>query len=300
MKSIILKIVIVAALLGVIIVGVIIYFNNKDVEKRTYNLIINKGEEVDFEEITNHANSIKNSDGSYNEYAQFTMQSINDINEFIEYYVVFLPLLQDISNNDKKELVNLYNEYIDLVKQSESDFVTYQDTQKAGSESAINALSAYYTMSLNNAYKKGSAFLSKLISTVNTNAYENYEQMNFYTLTVDLLQIFTDKLAVSVDSIMNKQYGDQSLSGSSSITSVADYNSYINIRAYLKDNLNDSGELSNVDVSAFVKNYNTIRSPKDFFNSRDEYMRKLNKESQEYLSCVAVISFLNNYASAGL
>ena len=232
MKSIILKIVIVAAILGLIIVGVIIYFNNKDIEKRTYNIIINKSEEVDFEQVTNHANNVKNSNDAQNEYAAFTIKNITNLNEFIDYYLVYIPMLEDISTKDKKELVNLYEEYIDLVIKSEADYVTYQETYKGGSEPAINGLSAYYAMSLNAAYKKGNTFLTKLIAIVNENAYDNYEQKNLYTIMVDILKIFGNKMAISVDSMMSKQYEDQSLSGAPSITTIGDYNNYIALEQF--------------------------------------------------------------------
>lgn len=300
MKSIILKIVIVAAILGLIIVGVIIYFNNKDVEKRTFNLIINKSEEVDFEQVTNHANNIKNSNNSQNEYAAFTIKNIQNLNEFIDHYLVYLPMLEDISTKDKKELVNLYEEYIDLVIKSEADYVTYQETYKGGSEPAINGLSAYYAMSLNSAYKKGSSFLTKLISVVNANAYDNYEQKNLYVIMVDMLKIFGDKLSISVDSMMGKQYEDQSLSGAPSITTIANYNNYIALEQFFKNAIKNSQEMSDTNLSAFVKNYNAILSPVDFFESPTEYMQKLQTESQELLSCRAVIEFLNSTANTNL
>lgn len=300
MKSIILKIVIVAAILGLIIVGVIIYFNNKDIEKRTYNIIINKSEEVDFEQVTNHANSVKNSNDAQNEYAAFTIKNITNLNEFIDYYLVYIPMLEDISTKDKKELVNLYEEYIDLVIKSEADYVTYQETYKGGSEPAINGLSAYYAMSLNAAYKKGNAFLTKLIAVVNENAYDNYEQKNLYTIMVDILKIFGNKMAISVDSMMSKQYEDQSLSGAPSITTIGDYNNYIALEQFFKNNINDSKEMNDTNLSAFVKNYNAIVSAVDFFENPTQYMQKLQAESQELLSCRAVIDFLNSTANTNL
>ena len=300
MKSIILKIVIVAAILGLIIVGVIIYFNNKDIEKRTYNIIINKSEEVDFEQVTNHANNVKNSNNSLNEYAAFTIKNITNLNEFIDYYLVYIPMLEDISTKDKKELVNLYEEYIDLVIKSEADYVTYQETYKGGSEPAINGLSAYYAMSLNAAYKKGNSFLTKLISVVNANAYDNYEQKNLYTIMVDVLKIFGNKMAISVDSMMSKQYEDQSLSGAPSITTIGDYNNYIALEQFFKNNINDSKEMNDTNLSAFVKNYNAIVSTVDFFENPTQYMQKLQAESQELLSCRAVIDFLNSTANTNL
>ena len=300
MKSIILKIVIVAAILGLIIVGVIIYFNNKDIEKRTYNIIINKSEEVDFEQVINHANNVKNSNNSLNEYAAFTIKNITNLNEFIDYYLVYIPMLEDISTKDKKELVNLYEEYIDLVIKSEADYVTYQETYKGGSEPAINGLSAYYAMSLNAAYKKGNAFLTKLIAVVNENAYDNYEQKNLYTIMVDILKIFGNKMAISVDSMMSKQYEDQSLSGAPSITTIGDYNNYIALEQFFKNNINDSKEMNDTNLSAFVKNYNAIVSPVDFFENPTQYMQKLQAESQELLSCRAVIDFLNSTANTNL
>lgn len=300
MKSIILKIVIVAAILGLIIVGVIIYFNNKDIEKRTYNIIINKSEEVDFEQVTNHANNVKNSNDAQNEYAAFTIKNITNLNEFIDYYLVYIPMLEDISTKDKKELVNLYEEYIDLVIKSEADYVTYQETYKGGSEPAINGLSAYYAMSLNAAYKKGNTFLTKLIAIVNENAYDNYEQKNLYTIMVDILKIFGNKMAISVDSMMSKQYEDQSLSGAPSITTIGDYNNYIALEQFFKNNINDSQEMSDTNMSAFVKNYNAIVSTVDFFENPTQYMQKLQAESQELLSCRAVIDFLNSTANTNL
>lgn len=300
MKSIILKIVIVAAILGLIIVGVIIYFNNKDIEKRTYNIIINKSEEVDFEQVTNHANSVKNSNDAQNEYAAFTIKNITNLNEFIDYYLVYIPMLEDISTKDKKELVNLYEEYIDLVIKSEADYVTYQETYKGGSEPAINGLSAYYAMSLNAAYKKGNTFLTKLIAIVNENAYDNYEQKNLYTIMVDILKIFGNKMAISVDSMMSKQYEDQSLSGAPSITTIGDYNNYIALEQFFKNNINDSKEMNDTNLSAFVKNYNAIVSTVDFFENPTQYMQKLQAESQELLSCRAVIDFLNSTANTNL
>ncbi len=300
MKSIILKIVIVAAILGLIIVGVIIYFNNKDIEKRTYNIIINKSEEVDFEQVTNHANSVKNSNDAQNEYAAFTIKNITNLNEFIDYYLVYIPMLEDISTKDKKELVNLYEEYIDLVIKSEADYVTYQETYKGGSEPAINGLSAYYAMSLNAAYKKGNTFLTKLIAIVNENAYDNYEQKNLYTIMVDILKIFGNKMAISVDSMMSKQYEDQSLSGAPSITTIGDYNNYIALEQFFKNNINDSKEMNDTNLSAFVKNYNAIVSTVDFFKNPTQYMQKLQAESQELLSCRAVIDFLNSTANTNL
>ena len=300
MKSIILKIVIVAAILGLIIVGVIIYFNNKDIEKRTYNIIINKSEEVDFEQVTNHANNVKNSNDAQNEYAAFTIKNITNLNEFIDYYLVYIPMLEDISTKDKKELVNLYEEYIDLVIKSEADYVTYQETYKGGSEPAINGLSAYYAMSLNAAYKKGNSFLTKLISVVNANAYDNYEQKNLYTIMVDILKIFGNKMAISVDSMMSKQYEDQSLSGAPSITTIGDYNNYIALEQFFKNNINDSKEMNDTNLSAFVKNYNAIVSTVDFFGNPTQYMQKLQAESQELLSCRAVIDFLNSTANTNL
>ena len=300
MKSIILKIVIVAAILGLIIVGVIIYFNNKDIEKRTYNIIINKSEEVDFEQVINHANNVKNSNNAQNEYAAFTIKNITNLNEFIDYYLVYIPMLEDISTKDKKELVNLYEEYIDLVIKSEADYVTYQETYKGGSEPAINGLSAYYAMSLNAAYKKGNTFLTKLIAVVNENAYDNYEQKNLYTIMVDVLKIFGNKMAISVDSMMSKQYEDQSLSGAPSITTIGDYNNYIALEQFFKNNINDSKEMNDTNLSAFVKNYNAIVSPVDFFGNPTQYMQKLQAESQELLSCRAVIDFLNSTANTNL
>lgn len=300
MKSIILKIVIVAAILGLIIVGVIIYFNNKDIEKRTYNIIINKSEEVDFEQVINHANNVKNSNDAQNEYAAFTIKNITNLNEFIDYYLVYIPMLEDISTKDKKELVNLYEEYIDLVIKSEADYVTYQETYKGGSEPAINGLSAYYAMSLNAAYKKGNAFLTKLIAVVNENAYDNYEQKNLYTIMVDILKIFGNKMAISVDSMMSKQYEDQSLSGAPSITTIGDYNNYIALEQFFKNNINDSKEMNDTNLSAFVKNYNAIVSTVDFFENPTQYMQKLQAESQELLSCRAVIDFLNSTANTNL
>lgn len=300
MKSIILKIVIVAAILGLIIVGVIIYFNNKDIEKRTYNIIINKSEEVDFEQVTNHANNVKNSNDAQNEYAAFTIKNITNLNEFIDYYLVYIPMLEDISTKDKKELVNLYEEYIDLVIKSEADYVTYQETYKGGSEPAINGLSAYYAMSLNAAYKKGNTFLTKLIAIVNENAYDNYEQKNLYTIMVDILKIFGNKMAISVDSMMSKQYEDQSLSGAPSITTIGDYNNYIALEQFFKNNINDSKEMNDTNLSAFVKNYNAIVSTVDFFENPTQYMQKLQAESQELLSCRAVIDFLNSTANTNL
>ena len=300
MKSIILKIVIVAAILGLIIVGVIIYFNNKDIEKRTYNIIINKSEEVDFEQVTNHANNVKNSNDAQNEYAAFTIKNITNLNEFIDYYLVYIPMLEDISTKDKKELVNLYEEYIDLVIKSEADYVTYQETYKGGSEPAINGLSAYYAMSLNAAYKKGNTFLTKLIAIVNENAYDNYEQKNLYTIMVDILKIFGNKMAISVDSMMSKQYEDQSLSGAPSITTIGDYNNYIALEQFFKNNINDSKEMNDTNLSAFVKNYNAIVSTVDFFKNPTQYMQKLQAESQELLSCRAVIDFLNSTANTNL
>lgn len=300
MKSIILKIVIVAAILGLIIVGVIIYFNNKDIEKRTYNIIINKSEEVDFKQVINHANNVKNSNDAQNEYAAFTIKNITNFNEFIDYYLVYIPMLEDISTKDKKELVNLYEEYIDLVIKSEADYVTYQETYKGGSEPAINGLSAYYAMSLNAAYKKGNAFLTKLIAVVNENAYDNYEQKNLYTIMVDILKIFGNKMAISVDSMMSKQYEDQSLSGAPSITTIGDYNNYIALEQFFKNNINDSKEMNDTNLSAFVKNYNAIVSAVDFFENPTQYMQKLQAESQELLSCRAVIDFLNSTANTNL
>lgn len=300
MKSIILKIVIVAAILGLIIVGVIIYFNNKDIEKRTYNIIINKSEEVDFEQVINHANNVKNSNDAQNEYAAFTIKNITNLNEFIDYYLVYIPMLEDISTKDKKELVNLYEEYIDLVIKSEADYVTYQETYKGGSEPAINGLSAYYAMSLNAVYKKGNAFLTKLIAVVNENAYDNYEQKNLYTIMVDILKIFGNKMAISVDSMMSKQYEDQSLSGAPSITTIGDYNNYIALEQFFKNNINDSKEMNDTNLSAFVKNYNAIVSAVDFFENPTQYMQKLQAESQELLSCRAVIDFLNSTANTNL
>lgn len=300
MKSIILKIVIVAAILGLIIVGVIIYFNNKDIEKRTYNIIINKSEEVDFEQVINHANNVKNSNNAPNEYAAFTIKNITNLNEFIDYYLVYIPMLEDISTKDKKELVNLYEEYIDLVIKSEADYVTYQETYKGGSEPAINGLSAYYAMSLNAAYKKGNTFLTKLIAVVNENAYDNYEQKNLYTIMVDILKIFGNKMAISVDSMMSKQYEDQSLSGAPSITTIGDYNNYIALEQFFKNNINDSKEMNDTNLSAFAKNYNAIVSTVDFFENPTQYMQKLQAESQELLSCRAVIDFLNSTANTNL
>ena len=300
MKSIILKIVIVAAILGLIIVGVIIYFNNKDIEKRTYNIIINKSEEVDFEQVTNHANNVKNSNDAQNEYAAFTIKNITNLNEFIDYYLVYIPMLEDISTKDKKELVNLYEEYIDLVIKSEADYVTYQETYKGGSEPAINGLSAYYAMSLNAAYKKGNTFLTKLIAIVNENAYDKKKKKNLYTIMVDILKIFGNKMAISVDSMMSKQYEDQSLSGAPSITTIGDYNNYIALEQFFKNNINDSKEMNDTNLSAFVKNYNAIVSTVDFFKNPTQYMQKLQAESQELLSCRAVIDFLNSTANTNL
>ncbi len=295
MKSFLLKFLIVAALFGIIVVVAITLIGKNDVEQKTYDVLMEKQASINAEVLISNAATVRNSKTvtDKNKYSEASAQMISELNGAIEYYFYYIPVLNELTTNNKTNIVNGYDKYIKALKTAQTNYNSYKATLDAtdSTSSSIGAASAHFVLSLNDAYKIGSEFYKQLRSIINKDAYENFSSKNWIYISYEAVNLQADKLISVISSEMLKQKEGQAVTN---ISTNKAYLNFVALKNYFATNRASGEELSNANISAFVKNYNAVTNIVNFWADVSAYKNALPVTSIERATVEALIDFLTN------
>lgn len=295
MKSVLLKILIVGALFGIIVVVAVTLIGKNNVEQKTYDVLMEKQESINTEVLISNASTVRNSKNvtDKNIYSEASAQMIYELNDAIGFYFYYIPVLNDLTTKNKSTIVNGYEKYIKALKVAQTNYNSYKSTLDAvdSTSSSISAASAHFVLSLNEAYKVGTEFFKQLRSIINKDAYENFSFKNWVCISFEAVNFQSDKLINIIFTEMLKQKEGQVVEN---LSTNKNYLNFIALKNYFSANRAKGEELSNVDISAFVKNYNEVAKIANFWADVSAYKNALATTSVERATVEAIIDFLTN------
>ncbi len=299
MKKALLRLLIIAAAFGIIIVVVVSVLNKKDVEKKVYNVILAKQQEVETTQLLNDAKTVKlYYEGENSAYSIAVAEMIEENNRANEYYLDFVPLLTNITTEVKDNLIATNDAYINALKTAKTKYTSYivaygsTNANITEKNNAIKATAVDFISSLNLAYQKGSLFFNLLKTTVNKYAYNDSVNDSWVVISYQSVIYLGDYLSTYVTQQMANQLDPEGV-----VAVLADQKCYKNFtaaRTYFNSNGIRLNELRNESISAFVKNYAKVPSAKNFWLNVNTYIASLTEGSTEKTAANALKSFVVN------
>lgn len=280
MKSILLKLLIVATLFGAIVITTILVIDGKDTEKKTYEVIKSEQETVDIDQIITNAKTVRNSSGTldYNEYSRLVSLSMTELQRSIDYYLNYIPQLDELTNKNRKILVELNEDYVKYIKIAEDKYEYYKQLSSATSPNAqaIKGASADFTLAFNEAYQKGIVFLNQLVDIIEKDAYDDYSSKNWVYISFESINTLGYKLSEDVATQMQTQKAGGTTTSLTNNSKYQLFSQLVTMYATERDVAKDMSELS---YSTFVKNYNKIKNVKSFWIDPVAYRESLTSEA---------------------
>lgn len=297
MKSKLLKLLIVLAAFGIIVVVVVFVFNNKDVEKKTYSVLRAKSDEVNFNTVYQNCNDVKKSyEGESDEYAVAVAEMLAELEKACNYYILYVPTITAFTQDEKDDLVGKYDDYIDAVKFANTKYLEYKSAYESTNEdmneknNAIAATGTSYVSYLNIAYQKGSLYYNQLKKIVKS--YTNINTDSWVAISYDSVLCLSDSLSAYVAQQMNTRSDPDGVVAD--INSNKTYKNFNALRTYYDSGTVRADEFANEKISAFVKNYNVISDTKTFWLNTNNYIAALKDGSNVKVAAQGLKQFLTD------
>lgn len=297
MKSILLKLLIVATLFGAIIITTILLVDGKDTEKKTYEVIKSEQQTVDIDKIITESRTVKNSTGAldYNEYSRLVSSSMKELQEGIDYYLNYIPQLDELTNKNRKNLVELNETYVEYIKVAVKRYDYYKELANATSPNtqAIRGASADFTLAFNEAYQKGMILLNELVDVIEKDAYDDYASKSWVYISFESVNILGSKLSEDVATQMQAQKTGGTVVA---LTNNSKYQLFTQLVQMYDTERETAKDMSVLSYSTFVNNYNKIKNVTSFWVDPVAYRATLTGEAneKEYTAVNGVIYFLKN------
>ena len=294
-KSIILKIIIVVALIGILVVTGIIIIRNRNIQHEAYNTINVKISENNFEPVSTGANALRSSyEGPIDEFSVYVDDIIGHLNEGIDFYLNYLSLIEDVSRGEQDKLIDKYVNYVNALIEAEDALKFYNETyEKSAVEETIKrqipALSGTFVLKYNTAYQKGSEFFKELVLVVNKYLYESAVVNNGIEMRHILINAFSDRTIAFVENNMESR-----IQMSTNLESLSDNQDYKNFVALVSsfDTFEATDALINdIGFNGFALNASKIDIVKLIVEDT-EYYNTLTEEQK------TVATSVNNYLTA--